>query len=389
MSDELSAPLGRKRRKSGKGRASDVWRGVPLARIGIALVVFGALGIGAWIIFVDDPMGGRPTAEAPISAVAEPNPIAIELGGELLPAPGDLPPATGTGPSFITLGDDVEVAESTTEQQASLYGALPDLIEQTQNGPLPRVSVAGLKPYEAYARPSVSPHTAGGRKLIAVVVTGLGLSETSTREAIRALPGAVTLAFAPYGGNLAGLAADARSSGHEIMLELPLEPFDYPQNDPGPHTLLVEQPPRDNLVKLHWLLSRMGGYTGVLNHMGARFTAAAGDFGPVMEELGMRGLSYLDDGSSNRSVAPQLARQNGVPFARADFELDTNPSRAAILESLVTLQARADERGWAIATISALPVSIRTLAEWAAELDDTRYLLVPVSALAPHPGQSL
>lgn len=389
MSDELSAPLGRKKRKPEKGRARNLWRGLPLARIGAAMLVLCALGTGAWIMFVDDPMGGRPVAEAPIGAVAEPNPVAIELGGELVPEARDLPPATGTGPSFITLGGDLDAAESQAEQQASLYGALPELIEQTQNGPLPRVSITGLKPYEAYARPSVSPQAAGGRKLIAVVVTGLGLNETSTREAVRTLPGAITLAFAPYGGNLMGLAADARSSGHEIMLEIPLEPFDYPQNDPGPHTLLVEQPPRDNLEKLHWLLSRMGGYTGVLNHMGARFTASASDFGPVMEELGMRGLSYLDDGSSNRSVAPQLAQQNGIPFARADMELDTNPSRAAILEALASLEARADERGWAVGTISALPVSIRTLAEWATALDEASYLLVPVSALAPHPGQTL
>ena len=137
----------------------------------------------------------------------------------------------------------------------------------------------------------------------------------------------MTLAFAPYGSALESLTAEARTAGHELMLEIPLEPFDYPQNDPGPHTLLVEQPPRDNLEKLYWLLTRMGGYTGVINHMGARFTASAADFGPVMEELGLRGLAYLDDGSSNRSVAPQLARQNQVPFVRADQALDTNPAR--------------------------------------------------------------
>ena len=124
------------------------------------------------------------------------------------------------------------------------------------------------------------------------------------------------------------------------MLELPLEPFDYPQNDPGPHTLLADQPARDNLEKLYWLLARMGGYTGVLNHMGARFTASAADFSPIMEELGIRGLAYLDDGTSNRSVAPQLARANNVPFARADAALDTNPARSAILEALDGLQTR-------------------------------------------------
>jgi len=213
-------------------------------------------------------------------------------------------------------------------------------------------------------------------------MSGLGLSEATTREAIDALPGAVTLAFAPYGSNLPALSDAARADGHELMLEIPLEPFDYPQNDPGPHTLLVEQPPRENLEKLYWLLTRMTGYTGVLNHMGARFTASAADFSPIMEELGLRGLAYLDDGSSNRSVAPQLARQNAVPYARIDAAMDVNPSQAAILAALDALKTTADERGTAIGILSALPVSIRTLADWAQALDPDRYILVPVSALA-------
>jgi len=150
---------------------------------------------------------------------------------------------------------------------------------------------------------------------------------------------------------------------------------------------LAEQPARDNLEKLYWLFARFGGYTGLINHMGARFTASAGDFSPLMEELGLRGLAYLDDGSSNRSVAPQLARENNVPYARADMEIDANPSRTAILSALQSLQTRAAERGSAIGTLSALPVSIRTLAEWAETLDDDSVILVPISALSAQSQQ--
>ena len=372
MTDELSAPLGRKRRKSERNRGVG-WTAWPWGRIGVAVAVLAVFGVAAWIVLVDDPLGGRPVAEAPINLESAPNPIVSDLA----PAPQPERDASADGPSIITLGDGplpggiAELAPATTET----------LIEMTDNGPLPRVSSTGVKPYEAYARPSISPQAAGGRKLIAVVMSGLGLSEATTREAIDTLPGAVTLAFAPYGNNLISLADQARDDGHELMLEIPLEPFDYPQNDPGPHTLLVEQPPRENLEKLYWLLTRMTGYTGVLNHMGARFTASAADFSPIMEELGLRGLAYLDDGSSNRSVAPQLARQNTVPYARIDAVMDANPSQAAILAALDTLKTTADERGEAVGILSALPVSIRTLADWAQALDPDQYILVPVSAL--------
>ncbi len=382
MTDELSAPLGRKRRKGpmpGRKLGLAQW---PWARIGAGTLFLGVAGIVLWIALVNDPSGGRPVVEVPVTTATEPNRVEIEVGREIPPDAVDIP-ATGPGPSFISLGENGEgvAAIERNIAQITAHGALPQLVEETRHGPLPRIGSDGLKPHTAYARPAITPEAAGGRKLIAVVVTGLGLNPTTTRQAIDSLPGAVTLAFAPYGNNLPELAQSARGAGHEIMLELPLEPFDYPQNDPGPHTLLADQPARDNLEKLYWILTRMGGYVGVLNHMGARFTASAADFSPIMEELGIRGLAYLDDGSSNRSVAPQLARANEVPFARADTTLDANPSRNVILSSLAALEARAAERGWAIGTISALPVSIRTLAEWSTGLDENTYLLVPVSAL--------
>ncbi|WP_417579330.1 divergent polysaccharide deacetylase family protein [Pelagibacterium sp.] len=375
MTDELSTPLGKKRRKTKQGSGSSRWTGFPWGRACAALVVLCGLGVSAWIILVDDPMGGRPVADAPVNLEPDPNPVAEQVAS----AEATISPAIVNGPSIITLGESAEAQDTAGMPASDLE---QDLFEMTGSGPLPRVSSTGVKPFEAYARPSVSPQAAGGRKLIAVVISGLGLSDATTREAINGLPGTVTLAFAPYGSNLEALSDMARADGHEIMLEIPLEPFDYPQNDPGPHTLLVEQPTRDNLEKLYWLLTRMTGYTGIINHMGARFTASAADFSPIMEELGLRGLAYLDDGSSNRSVAPQLARQNGVPYARVDSFIDTNPSQSAILAELDALKRTADERGNAIGILSALPVSIRTLSDWANALDQQQYLLVPISALS-------
>src|SRR5690606_23564089 len=157
--------------------------------------------------------GGRPVAEAPINLEPAPNPIVNELATTPLPDGGNETQARTDGPSIITLGDEMPAASAGAAMPAASPGE--NLLDMTENGPLPRVSTTGLKPYEAYARPSISPQAAGGRKLIAVVMSGLGLSEATTREAIDALPGAVTLAFAPYGSNLPALSDAARADGHE------------------------------------------------------------------------------------------------------------------------------------------------------------------------------
>ena len=160
-----------------------------------------------------------------------------------------------------------------------------------------------------------------------------------------------------------------------------MEPFDYPNSDPGPHTLLTGVTARKNLDRLFWLMARTGGYMGMVNNMGARFTASANDMAPFMEELGTRGIAYLDDGSSNRSLSRQLAIANRVPFARASFVLDQNPSRSAILDQLQSLLETARQEGQAIGIVSALPISINTVISWVARLEDEGVELVPLSAL--------
>jgi len=389
MADELGAPLGRKKRDTPRFAALNAgagWRRLPLARIGfgiVALVLAGAVGR---ILFVNDPQGGWPSSTVPINSTVNNNTVAGQLA-----APGKPTPA-----ATITAGPEVPVPQvmdgaaqapaagtATRPGQGSQpdkQGIIPDLAEETKDGPIPRVSNTGQTPFASYARPAGAA-TGSGKPMLAIVVTGLGLNEAGTMDAISRLPAEVDLAFAPYGKSLDRTVAASRAAGHEMLLETPMEPFDYPDTDPGPQTLLTGQAPRSNLDKLYWLMARFGGYVGLINHTGARFTASAADFSPIMEELGTRGLGYLDDGTSNRSVAAQLAQTNKVPFGRGDAVLDTNPARAPILAALDALAAKAVSNGGAIGVISALPVSIAAVAEWAQTADTHGVVLVPASAL--------
>ena len=102
---------------------------------------------------------------------------------------------------------------------------------------------------------------------------GLGIGASATGDAIAKLPKTVTLAFTPLRERSSRWVGRARSAGHEILLQLPMEPFDYPDNDPGPQTLLTNFAAAQNIDRLHWFLSRFQGYVGVTNFMGGRFTS--------------------------------------------------------------------------------------------------------------------
>jgi polysaccharide deacetylase 2 family uncharacterized protein YibQ len=193
------------------------------------------------------------------------------------------------------------------------------------------------------------------------------------------LPPAVTLAFTPYGADPTKLAERARAQRHEILLQVPMEPFDYPDNDPGPQTLLTTLTPEQNIDRLYWHLSRFQGYAGIANFMGARFTATDTVMQPIIREAAKRGLGYLDDGSSPRSAAGSLTAAQSMPFAKADLTIDAVPTSAEIDRTLVKLETLAKERGMAVGIASALPISIERLAAWIKTLDSRGIMLVPLT----------
>jgi hypothetical protein len=319
-----------------------------------------------------------PTATAVIDAPTDRPPIAPDRTGSLPPPTGLIEVAPDG--ALTEIGGEVVIHDPSDPAPLRL-AAGPDiaLLEETSYGPLPRVGDDGARPLDAYARPAADDD----REIrVAIVVGGIGVDSDGTRRAIATLPGAVTLAFAPYGDDLARDLARARAAGHEILLQVPLEPFSYPATDPGPHTLTTDAAVEENLARLRWVMGRITTYVGVVNYMGARFTGDPEALAPVLEEIGGRGLLYLDDGSSSRSRAGEVAA-NRAPFLRADLVLDADLTAAAIDERLRQLAALARERGFAIATATAFPVTIERVAAFARAAADRGIAIVPLTALAP------
>ena len=239
-------------------------------------------------------------------------------------------------------------------------------------GPLPIIAQDGRTPFQVYRR----PFAANGRPMVALVVGGLGLNSSITRQAIETLPAEITLAFTPYAEGLQGWIDMARAHGHEVLISAPMEPVDYPDNDPGPNTLMAAAPPSEVLRTLEWVLSRATGYFGVTNAQGSRFLASDGPYRTLIAALRGRGLAFFDDGSAARRV--------GGPGVRgsADRTIDDQLSAAAIDQELVALEAGALQRGQALGSAAAYPVTLNKVAQWSLGLAQRGFQLAPASALA-------
>lgn len=258
-------------------------------------------------------------------------------------------------------------------------GAVPDptLVQQSVVGPLPKIADDGAQSWHVYAHPFDSSDP---RPKVAIIIGGMGLSRTTTSAALKNLPAEVSLAYTPYVQRLQDWIDQSRAYGHEVLLELPMEPHDFPENDPGPYALLTELSAEENTSRLEWLLSRFTGYVGVINFLGAKFLTAEVALAPVVVELKGRGLMIIDDSGSRRSLIAGLAGQINMPALASDRRIDVEPSTAYIGRQLAELEAVAIDRGFAVGVGSPYPVTVETVTAWAAGLEERGIVLVPVSA---------
>jgi polysaccharide deacetylase 2 family uncharacterized protein YibQ len=368
-----------------------------LPQIDQRILALGAVGVVAAIAFgviqiFGDPSAAGPrrvVALAPGEAAASAPRIAfedaaIDMGGEFETFSLDELPQTGEVGEVGTDGElRVSVVESSATPPRPTASPLPrapiaGLTERGPNGLLPIIAANGRTPAQAYARPFTPVQ---GRPMVAIVIGGLGFNARATTQAIDELPAEVTLSFVPYANDLQSWIDRARARGHEVMLELPMEPFDPDADDTGPQTLLATAPAQQNVSRLEQLLSGATGYFGVTNYQGARFATSAQASQPVVQQLRRRGLVFVSSGIGQRTALSVEAARANLPNTAADRIIDTRREAEAIDDQLLNLEALALQNQNAIGAGFAYPVTMEQVGRWARDVETRGYELAPASAV--------
>ena len=319
------------------------------------------------------PAPGGPAASPDPAAGGAVDPLTAQISGD---------PSTGGGQAIITLpqggslgassGGATPAAPARPNVQPLAPAPIAGLSAQGPGGPIPIIGKDGRTPFQAYARPFHD----NGKPKVALVVGGLGLNAAATRAAIERLPPEVTLSFVPYADGLQAWIDLARVNGHEVLLEIPMEPLDYPNNDPGPSTLMANASRDETTKRLEWLLSRASGYFGVTNYLGGKFVTDDPAMNIFTGALRGRGLGFIDDGSAAHKGMV------GLPRASADAVVDEQLASDSIDHQLLALETNALQHGQALGAGFAYPVTITQVTRWAQGLAGRGYQLAPASALA-------
>lgn len=384
--DDLDAPLGQKPEK--KSNLRPVF-------VSVAFLAIAATAGAGYFLTNDNPKIETPvTAENQNTSTAK-----VEASATLSTDNGE---GAETGPGELTeIEPEGELSERvisptkrpSNQELAQIRQKLPlahipdkQLSEQGATGIIPKRSPDGLRAMDVYSRPPLTEGNFGVARVV-LIVGGMGISQSGTQQAIKTLPGEVTFAFAPYGNSLSRWMQAARKSGHELLLQIPMEPFGYPQNSPGIHTLRTDVSTEENFASLHWGMSRLTNYVGVMNYLGGKLMGDNKSLRPIFDEIAERGLLFVEDGSINNSLGEETAKQSLLPYAKAHILIDRINSRAEIAKQLNLLATEAKRTGLAIGIANAFPESIKMIAQFASKAKELKLEITPVSAIVSDPSE--
>lgn len=309
---------------------------------------------------VDEPDLGVEYGDAQLAQPVSSVPVqsrGVRINGQSV-----LPGQTFSQVSQNNLASASIVAVDPTNAAQSAQPAAPD------NSPLTRNA-------RAFSNPD-------GKPTVSLIVGGLGTNPSRTRAAIEELPPEVTLSFAPTADNLRGWVRDARRAGHEVLIELPMEPYDYGRLSPHAQVMQVGVSADVNKQRLAKLLARTPGYVGVMNYQGAKFATEASAVQPILEALSDKGLAFFEDGTLVRSEFGSSAQQTGLAFGKATTWVDARPEADEISQQLLLLESTAREQGRALGTGMSFPVTLDILKDWLPTLEEKGIALAPASYYA-------
>ena len=218
------------------------------------------------------------------------------------------------------------------------------------------------------------------RPKIAIVIDDLGGENKISQELLHwDLPLTFSiLPFAPYSKTL---AEEAHQMGKEILLHLPMEPRGYPGIKPGEGVLLREMDEPKLLHQLSKDIEAVPYIKGVSNHMGSRLMEDREKIRIVFSELKRRGLFFLDNRTSPKTVGLEVAQSLSLKAAGRSLFIDHSSDEEEIKQKLEQLLQFSLLTGKAIGIGHPHPSTLKSLQEMIPKMKEKGIEIVPLSAV--------
>ena len=219
---------------------------------------------------------------------------------------------------------------------------------------------------------------------IVIVIDDIGYDKAIALELSRLEPNLTfsILPFAPFGKTI---ARQLHANGSQIMLHLPMEPFEYPSVNPGPGAILSSMAPDALINQLERNINNIDYVAGVNNHMGSKITTNAAQMNQIFTVLKKKNLFFIDSRTTSESKCEASARLFRLKFAQRDIFLDNYQNSDYITRQLKKLKKIAEKHGFAIGIGHPYKATLNTLARELPKLRG-KVEIVRAGTLASIPG---
>lgn len=258
------------------------------------------------------------------------------------------------------------------EEQKKLY-------EEAQNKHIQENKGEDPTELAQYVAPQLSDEDSDKSKVV-IIVKDLGLSKSMTLNALD-IDTNFTLGFSPYAQDVSDWIEQATSKGFEVTLNLPMQPADYPVNDPGPYAMLHNLSNGENLSRLDWILSRSRKTIGLYTTDNETFSNSRAGVSPVLENLKRHNQILIFGNQTNEQTIKNLSESYNLYYANSKLQIDSVLDEQKIKNNLLKLEGEAMANGYAIGYINPYPLSLSLAKQWLNEIDNSKLILVPVSKI--------
>lgn len=345
---------------------------------GLALCVVASCGLVGWALIQADNTQNKISEKLPSKAAV----ISFDASSDVQPTitmseAKPISPGIEIKPTKAIPANEIE--DVSKNRVGMVPAPVPSLYQGSNIGNIPMIRKEdGLTAFKAYKRPFISK---ANKPSLSFIVMDIGLSKKMTDGLVKNLPDEVSFAISPYTANLKEVTKQARNSGHEVWLMLPLETQTYPFSDPGPFTLLSNASVVQNKDRLLKLLASTEGYVGLIPPKDHVFKKEDANINPAIKEIFDRGLSVFDTKTTSQSFVSRIAEREGFPYGKNNFWLDDDLTPANLNQTLRQAVELAEARGKATVMLRPYPASIKALQKFLNSAAADKFQLAPASAV--------
>jgi polysaccharide deacetylase 2 family uncharacterized protein YibQ len=216
---------------------------------------------------------------------------------------------------------------------------------------------------------------------MALIIEDLGAAPPEVRRRLLAIDRKLTFGIVPWREGAAGLADEAKQRHHEVVLQLPMEPYEYPRVTPGRRAVYVHQTEPQNRQVVRDAIGAVSAAGGLMSYMGGRILGDARVMPVVLDEVRRHDKFFIDAPSLSGSIASALARKSGIRGAASWGAIDAVDNQERIATMLDLASYAALDGGEAIVTAHARPGTLTVLLHKLERLELRGIQFVPVSDL--------